>query len=708
MIAMLCIVAIGSKAFTLADLAFFPDDKASQGITVQAGKDNVVICIGTGTFPITDSTLASDTTTPFWIYQYTGKEPPFNGKYFLSSGQKAAGSTMPSIGTPLTVMEKGFIYYIHSDRDLHFRCGNGLSATPQQPANAQSNGNTPSGKTCTTMLDCGPLPDCASNPVSGSHCIMPWSCVNGTCVANSESNSSASQASSQQTSGGSSCMPIDCAAPMFGCRYVNPTTDANGCPVSCGTLTCSNGSASSMNNHAAAPSLTITALVPSSGPIGTRVIVNGTGFAPTGNIIHFSDSTFDNLNSPDGTHLLFTVPDHNIQPCEHATPPCEMNVHLYPAGQYPVTVQIGNDTSNASTFTITGNTSIGDASSASSCPAVSCIPNDGCVIVPACSTSCQETCGSVSSAQTSSGQSSAQSSAHSSILSQASMSSAASFGVSSSASSAAHTANIYIQKIPTLSIAGAPQVAELQIYATGTDNGALQFYSNDVIHMTRLTNGNIYNGTWSDACDFPDACTYSPTLGMGGNVVVELMQNSQAQPGSLEIDVTDTVTNQTVCNVYSIADNTLTAITCTPHSSASSQSTVPDLSIEQSSIGCLSGCQLTDTAVTITNASTTNTYGLNTAILAPAQALILDVSINGISQNCTQTLKYNTYYETDCPIGTIAPGATLTVHLKRNSVQLLCAQTGFTDVSVIAVNTYSFKKSSLGYYLPQVSCDLGK
>jgi hypothetical protein len=54
--------------------------------------------------------------------------------------------------------------------------------------------------------------------------------------------------------------------------------------------------------------LTITSVAPLSGPVGTVVTINGFGFSQYGNKVSFKSSPIQNLNSSDGTSLVFTVP----------------------------------------------------------------------------------------------------------------------------------------------------------------------------------------------------------------------------------------------------------------------------------------------------------------------------------------------------------------------------------------------------------------
>ncbi len=55
------------------------------------------------------------------------------------------------------------------------------------------------------------------------------------------------------------------------------------------------------------PSPTMSSFAPLSGRLGTQVTVRGSGFTPTGNDIYLSNRIIENVSSPDGTTLSFTV-----------------------------------------------------------------------------------------------------------------------------------------------------------------------------------------------------------------------------------------------------------------------------------------------------------------------------------------------------------------------------------------------------------------
>ncbi len=105
----------------------------------------------------------------------------------------------------------------------------------------------------------------------------------------------------------------------------------------------------------------ISNLNPSSGPLGTQVIITGSGFTPTGNKVKFGnfgieDNPSYRLNSSDGKTLVFTVPSNNYVACLSAMPPCGVSLTLIPPGIYQVSVINANGTSNSVSFTVTKTT----------------------------------------------------------------------------------------------------------------------------------------------------------------------------------------------------------------------------------------------------------------------------------------------------------------------------------------------------------------
>lgn len=104
----------------------------------------------------------------------------------------------------------------------------------------------------------------------------------------------------------------------------------------------------------------ISSINPSSGSIGTRVTITGSGFSSTGNAIKFDRGFIgEGYNfSSNGTTITFTLPDQLV-PCSPAENPCVRGsfVGVYP-GTYQISVQNANGMSNTVTFTVTSGTPV--------------------------------------------------------------------------------------------------------------------------------------------------------------------------------------------------------------------------------------------------------------------------------------------------------------------------------------------------------------
>jgi|GEM_PF-7114717 len=99
--------------------------------------------------------------------------------------------------------------------------------------------------------------------------------------------------------------------------------------------------------------LRITGLTPATGIKGSRVVIEGTGFARRGNMVLFGDSVIPNLRSLDGKHLVFRVPGKTLRPCYlRRHPGCQSSVRLYKPGKYDVSVLLKREQSNRLVFTL--------------------------------------------------------------------------------------------------------------------------------------------------------------------------------------------------------------------------------------------------------------------------------------------------------------------------------------------------------------------
>lgn len=104
--------------------------------------------------------------------------------------------------------------------------------------------------------------------------------------------------------------------------------------------------------------LTLTSVQPTSGPVGTGVIMTGTDFAGTAatslNTINFGASAYPNSVSANTTTIAFTIPTATNPPCRNVTPPCAIASALITPGTYDISVTNSKGTSNSITFMVTG------------------------------------------------------------------------------------------------------------------------------------------------------------------------------------------------------------------------------------------------------------------------------------------------------------------------------------------------------------------
>ncbi|MBI5457864.1 IPT/TIG domain-containing protein [Candidatus Kaiserbacteria bacterium] len=94
----------------------------------------------------------------------------------------------------------------------------------------------------------------------------------------------------------------------------------------------------------------ITNLSPNSGAVGTIVTVNGSGFSPTGNTVHFGGGVITGISSSNGNTLTFTVPSQLTGPSSQ----------FVTVGTYNVSVSnFAGFTSNSVPFSVTSTGSYG-------------------------------------------------------------------------------------------------------------------------------------------------------------------------------------------------------------------------------------------------------------------------------------------------------------------------------------------------------------
>ena len=101
----------------------FTAEQATQGVVLEKNTHNFFICHTGGNIAVEANSLRNVRT---WAYEFTGNEPPFNGKFFISNGEIAANSKYNVLNT-LTSFSEDKRYYQMGEADLFFMCGSGLS-----------------------------------------------------------------------------------------------------------------------------------------------------------------------------------------------------------------------------------------------------------------------------------------------------------------------------------------------------------------------------------------------------------------------------------------------------------------------------------------------------------------------------------------------------------------------------------------------------
>jgi hypothetical protein len=103
--------------------------------------------------------------------------------------------------------------------------------------------------------------------------------------------------------------------------------------------------------------VTLSALSPASGAVGTQVTITGTDFSTTTNTIYFGDGDVASVGSLNGTTLSFQVPQ-SVSPCyapgvvTSGATVCNMSAQIITAGSYPVWVSNANGESNVLNFAV--------------------------------------------------------------------------------------------------------------------------------------------------------------------------------------------------------------------------------------------------------------------------------------------------------------------------------------------------------------------
>jgi len=98
----------------------------------------------------------------------------------------------------------------------------------------------------------------------------------------------------------------------------------------------------------------ISLISPSSGTVGERITIIGTGFTPTGNRVNFGNGIIMNLKSVEGRMIVFEVPEDRVPLCAFTQPRCMLPAPYNPvtSGNYQIYVTNNNGNSNEVKFTV--------------------------------------------------------------------------------------------------------------------------------------------------------------------------------------------------------------------------------------------------------------------------------------------------------------------------------------------------------------------
>lgn len=220
------IALTGPSVLLNAEIIFTKADKAENGLTAIAGNDTIFFC-STQTalpakFPLLGDSLKNNTTVHFSVSEYNAKASPQDVKRY----------TPGAPDNSLLEFERGKLYVVHTDKDLFFKCGTGLSMPGSTDAQAS---------TQIPAASC-PAVQCAFQTVpQGCKTVMtyqPNGCPGcGQVVCPTETVTTTTTTTTNANTA-PSCPQLNCPTPtpQVGCSYVFDT-DSNGCPK-CGSMLC--------------------------------------------------------------------------------------------------------------------------------------------------------------------------------------------------------------------------------------------------------------------------------------------------------------------------------------------------------------------------------------------------------------------------------------------------------------------------------------
>ena len=97
--------------------------------------------------------------------------------------------------------------------------------------------------------------------------------------------------------------------------------------------------------------VTLSTASPTSGHVGTQVVLIGSGFSTLDNTVHFGNGGTQHVPSANGNTIYFTIP-YAVSPCDLMGYGCASPTTLVTAGQYPIYVTNSSGTSGTLYFNV--------------------------------------------------------------------------------------------------------------------------------------------------------------------------------------------------------------------------------------------------------------------------------------------------------------------------------------------------------------------
>lgn len=136
---MTLVIAWPAKAQNIPINEFSPEEAAA-GVVFPPNTHNFFSCNSTA--PLADAGIR------YWIYEFTGNEPPFNGQFYLSEAELAISPAFGVINT-LTSIKADTRYYLMTEREVPFNCTSGFT-----PIAACGNNQVDEDEECDGTPDC--------------------------------------------------------------------------------------------------------------------------------------------------------------------------------------------------------------------------------------------------------------------------------------------------------------------------------------------------------------------------------------------------------------------------------------------------------------------------------------------------------------------------------------------------------------------------